>query len=223
MKGPTLQNSAALSAALHLTVLLLSMLILRHSNNIVMPSPYIVSLVSPGNLQKTDTSETATPDADPKGTSLSDEKEITKNSREDKTALKRLEDRISELDAKKRVERIVKLRSIISLKGKEEQNTQKLSAQGVNTGASKGTLFDSYYAKIRSEIWQEWIYPDTGDKNLETIIFVKISKDGTVNVQGLEKSSGNILFDRSALKAIGKASPVTAPPYEMEIGIRFYP
>jgi len=222
MIGPTLKKSAALSAALHLTVLLLSMFILRHSNNIVMPSPYIVSLVSPGNsLQKTDSSEIIS--SDTKGTSLSDDKDNSKNSKEDKTSLKRVEDRISELDAKKRVERIVKLRSIISLKGKGEQNTQKTSAQSANTGASKGTLFDSYYAKIRGQIWQEWIYPDTGDKNLETIIFVKIIKDGTVNVQGIEKSSGNILFDRSALKAIGKASPVTPPPYEMEIGIRFYP
>jgi len=39
----------------------------------------------------------------------------------------------------------------------------------------------------------------------------------------IEKPSGNVLFDRSALRAIAKASPVTPPPYEMEIGVRFYP
>jgi colicin import membrane protein len=48
-------------------------------------------------------------------------------------------------------------------------------------------------------------------------------RDGTIKVQGIEKSSGNALFDRSAQRAIAKATPVTPPPYEMEIGIRFYP
>jgi len=39
----------------------------------------------------------------------------------------------------------------------------------------------------------------------------------------VEKSSGDLFFDRSALKAVTKASPVSPPPYEMEIGIRFFP
>ena len=52
---------------------------------------------------------------------------------------------------------------------------------------------------------------------------IKILKDGTTIVQNIEKSSGNSLFDRSALKALAKASPLPPPPYEMEIGVRFYP
>ena len=52
---------------------------------------------------------------------------------------------------------------------------------------------------------------------------MKIAKDGTLSVQGVEKKSGNTLFDRSALRAIAKASPVAPPPYEMEIGMRFFP
>ena len=44
----------------------------------------------------------------------------------------------------------------------------------------------------------------------------------TVLSQDIEKSSGNLLFDRSATKAISKASPLSPPPVEMEIGVRFY-
>ena len=80
-----------------------------------------------------------------------------------------------------------------------------------------------YYARITKEIWQQWIFPETGDKNLEAIISIRIMRDGTVQVSRVEKSSGNSLFDKSALRAISKASPVTPPPHEMEIGVRFYP
>lgn len=224
MKGPSIQKTAALSAALHLTVLLLSMIILRQfNNNIVIPSPYIVSLVAPGNKLLRDNTKSVKSYTKVTKPVLSRYNHVAKKRKEDKIDQKRVEDRISEIAAKKRVERIVRLRSIISLKGKSEQNSQKASTQNTNIGYSKGTLFDSYYSKITSEIWQEWIYPDLGEKNLVTIIFVKIMKDGTITVQGIEKSSGNILFDRSALKAIAKATPVSPPPYEMEIGIRFYP
>ena len=65
--------------------------------------------------------------------------------------------------------------------------------------------------------------PTYWEEGLEAIISVKILKDGTVIVQRVEKSSGNTLFDRSAIRALAKASPLPPPPYEMEIGVRFYP
>jgi colicin import membrane protein len=84
-------------------------------------------------------------------------------------------------------------------------------------------LFDSYYAKITDEIRQEWVYPDMGKKDIASIVAVTIRRDGHITIHGIEKSSGDLLFDRSVLKAVTKASPVSPPPYEMEIGIRFYP
>jgi colicin import membrane protein len=82
---------------------------------------------------------------------------------------------------------------------------------------------DAYYAKVAQDIWQNFAFPKTENKNLEAIISIKILRDGSLHVNRIEKSSGNSLFDRSALRAIAKASPVTPPPYEMEIGVRFYP
>ena len=80
---------------------------------------------------------------------------------------------------------------MIDLKGRVKPGTQ--------TGPVKATIFDSYYAKITAEIWQEWIYPDFGEKNLETIVFIKVLKDGTITVQKIEKSSRNkAAFRKSA-------------------------
>lgn len=216
MKGPSLQKTTALSFVLHLTVFLIAFLILKQPNHIISPPPYIVSLVSPDVLtginEASDTSEeSVTLSNIPK----KDIKEITKKEKE------MVEKRISAITTKKKIERIVRLRSIISLKA--GGNKRSSNPQTTSTYTGKGTLFDDYYSKITREIWQQWVFPYTGQKDLEAIISIRILKDGTITAQRIEKSSGNPLFDRSAIKAIAKASPLSPPPYEMEIGVRFYP
>jgi colicin import membrane protein len=229
MNGPSLQKTTALSAALHLTVFAIAALILRQSQTVYIPSPYVVSLVAPVSSSQGRTTETAA-DREPPGTKVTEEKKQpekavkeTKSDQKNITDQKRLEDRMTELAAKKKIERVARLRSVVSIKGNEGKGAKKTAGQDTGAGPSQGSLFDSYYAKITNQIRQEWVYPDTGEKDMEAVIAVKIAKDGSVNVQGIEKSSGNALFDRSALRAITKASPVMPPPYEMEIGMRFYP
>ncbi len=89
-------------------------------------------------------------------------------------------------------------------------------------GAVTSTDTESYYAVVTEAIWSEWIYPDFDTSGLETIISIRINKKGVVISQFVEKSSGNVMFDRSAAKAIKKASPLPPPPIDMEIGVRFY-
>lgn len=232
MNGPSLQKTAVLSAVLHLTVFILSVLTIRHNSHFAMPSPYIVNLVSPVTTSTTNrsrasgsTSTQATVTS--KAAAVKESKTIIPRARIEAKSTKikelQVEDRIAELKAKKKIEQIVRLRSIISLSGSSEEGRKQTTMQAQTGGVTEGSLFDSYYSRITSEIWQEWVYPDTGDKGLETVVFVKIQRDGTITVQGVEKKSSNALFDRSALKAIAKASPVSPPPYEMEIGIRFHP
>jgi len=224
MKGPNLQRTATLSAALHLTAFLLTLLVLRQSSNIIIPSPYVVSIVAPPeNKQEVSETKTDKSAAEIKSTSLLDEKESLKVEKLKKAEQERVKNSIEAIKAKKNIEKIVQLRKIVSLKSDGKQNIRKPANQAANYNPSKGTLFDSYYAKITNEIRKEWVYPEFGEKNLEAIIFVKIMRDGTIKIQGLEKSSGNALFDRSAQRAIAKAMPVSPPPYDMEIGIRFYP
>jgi colicin import membrane protein len=222
MREPALQKTALISLALHLIVFMITVLVLKQSNHIVMPSPYTVNLVSPDILNKNTTgkgkSDTVIQDTTESIAHTSIAMKAKKDTAKENQII---EEKITALAAKKRIEKMVKLRSVISLKA----GAGDRSVQSTKTSSShaKGDLFDDYYQKITREIWQQWIYPDTRQKDIEAIVSVKILKDGTALVQKIEKSSGNALFDRSALKALAKASPLAPPPYEMEIGVRFYP
>jgi len=223
MKGPSLQKTTALSFVLHLTVFLIAFLILKQPNHIISLPSYTVSLVSPDVFRDVNEGRKADVDTMKESAALpdipkKDTKEITKKEKET------VEKRISALAAKEKLKELAKFRSkFISLKA-GELNRKGTSKTTVNSQASrKGTLFDDYYSKITREIWQQWVFPHTGQKDLEAIISIRILKDGTITAQGIEKSSGNLIFDRSAIKALAKASPLSPPPYEMEIGIRFYP
>lgn len=134
----------------------------------------------------------------------------------------------------KEIERIRSISTISKLKNKKDeiksrdidairQNIQvsALRSGGGFTGA-QSLAPDSYYALITRKIWSEWVYPDFGSAGLEVVISMKIEKDGSIVSHEIEKPSGNALFDRSAMKAVSKASPLPPPPYEMEIGVRFY-
>lgn len=105
--------------------------------------------------------------------------------------------------------------------GKRTSSDKILPGAGTpGTGTGKGT--DLYYSIISRKIWQQWIYPDMNVSGLEVIISIKIDRSGKVISHEIEKSSGNALFDRSAIRAISKASPLPPPHGEMEIGVRFY-
>jgi TonB family protein len=93
--------------------------------------------------------------------------------------------------------------------------------QGIPGNGSE-TAPDSYYSLITSKIWGQWVYPDPASTGLETVVSIKIDKKGRIVSREVEKSSGNRLFDRYAAKALSNASPLPPPPFEMEIGVRFY-
>lgn len=249
MREPSLQKTTTVSLLLHLVLLALSVVLINYTRNVVLPSPYTVSLVNPeesgqaGSSRRAPASTAAEKETPvesktkekemPVENKTTKEKElhvkesktmIDANKKNDQKILdNRINSRIAEIASKKTVERIVKLRSVISVQGSGIKSPVGPADNRGAAGGSKGSLFDSYYGKITDEIRGEWVYPDMGKKNLEAIVSVLIRRDGSITVQGVEKSSGDLFFDRSALKAVTKASPVSPPPYEMEIGIRFYP
>ncbi|MBE0426001.1 MAG: TonB family protein [Nitrospirae bacterium] len=198
-----------------MSIFLIALIALKQSSYVHAPSPYTVNLVSPDVLKGTKKEKSVSIPADTKKSVVPPA--VTK--KEIPRGQETIEDKISVLEAKKKIERIVNLRSIVSLKAGNDDS--KISSP--ETSHAKGSLFDDYYSKISSEIRQQWVYPDIGQKDIEAIISIKILKDGTAIVKGIEKSSGNTLFDRSAIRALAKASPLSPPPYEMEIGVRFYP
>lgn len=230
MKGPSLQRSAALSAGLHVTFFLLSFLVLRQSNSVVMPSPYVVSLVSPGRaasrVNVAPPTESGAREATA-GPAVTENKE-TKTRVDEKTAQKEIEDSIAAIKAKEKIKKKQnefdkikrELAAIRAGGGKAgTQSRQHPAAAGPAQGPGQG----SYVDRVAGEIHDEWQWPDYMKKDLEAVISIRIQRDGTISQMKFEKKSGDRLFDRSVAQAIAKASPVTPPPYEMEIGVRFYP
>ena len=228
MKEPSLQKITVLSLALHISVLFIAFFLLRQSNKFMMPSPYVVSLVSPEVLRGKSMDIRASQKASKplKDTSVVEtvpKQDLKKEDlkKRDKKMEKVVEERIAAIAAKKKVERLVKLRSEISLKA--SGNTGKSTSGLSSVKGEKGSLFDEYYGKISEEIHQQWNWPAAGQKDLEAIIAIRIMKDGKISIQKIEKSSGNSFFDKWAIRALRKASPLSPPPYEMEMGVRFYP
>jgi colicin import membrane protein len=88
-----------------------------------------------------------------------------------------------------------------------------------------------YYNLIWQRIRSVWVLPEEalrGQKNLETIITIRIAKDGQIENVQFEQKSGNAFLDESALRAIKKANPLPPLPPGMEedkfdVGVRFKP
>ncbi len=225
MKGPSLRKTAVLSAGLHLMFFILSFLILRQSYNMVMPSPYTVSLVGPA-VETQKRGVAAEPGA-PLPAERKAEKKESATHIDEKKELKTIDESIAALKAKKKAEeklrQIVRLRSLVSVQGKGGRTSSKAPSQGTQSGSAAGTGEPGYIDEIAGQIHDQWSWPDYGKKNLQAIISVRIQRDGTLYDVKFEQKSGDRFFDRSVLQAVQKASPVAPPPYEMEIGIRFYP
>ena len=228
MRGPTLQKTTLVSFALHLTLLVILTISYRQSHRLIIPPYYTVNLVNtdvaPSKPEgpKMDVIKNhnvpAPKPAVQKQKKTAKKEKVKMDIKHQASDTKRVEQKIAALATKKKIERIARMRSVISLKAQPgNQKNSSAVVQGIEDS------FSGYYARITQEIHQQWIWPEKGPRNMEAIITIRIFKDGTAKVQKIEKRSGNTLFDRSALKALAKASPLTPPPYEMEIGVRFYP
>ncbi len=89
---------------------------------------------------------------------------------------------------------------------------------------------NDYTNIVSSKVHNNWsIPPELKPRgNIETIIEIKIMRDGSLAYAGFEKRSGNSFYDESTMKAVKKSAPFPplpgVYPYNiMEIGIRFHP
>ena len=111
--------------------------------------------------------------------------------------------------------------------------------KGALSSGAKGEVFASenaglrnkiYYTMIWGKIKGNWILPKglIGSEDvLEAALSVRIRRNGDVEDIKFERSSGNIYFDKSVLRAIEKASPLPSLPDEhkgeyIDVGVRFH-
>ena len=124
----------------------------------------------------------------------------------------------------------------------KEKVTNRLKAETYNPAGIKGGAGTSeipemvvYTSIIVDRIMESWFLPpklrqEALRQNLLTIIDIRIDREGKVHFQGVERSSGNILYDNYALAAIKKIQSESFPPLPevfrspyLDLGIRFKP
>ncbi len=237
MKPQGLSKGLAISLLLHLLTAASVIFIARFTQVQKPPLPYVVSLVDSAAPQAPEgkgeespapaKEESPQPKEEPKPLSSPKPKQLLpaeKPAKEmpRKTDRKadegRIQDRIAAMEAKKRIERMAALRKMVDIGGQGSGARRETAGKG--TPGSQGK---DYYSRVMEGIRRQWIFPETMGRDLEAIVSIRIAPDGKVTILGMEKGSGNPLFDRSVLRAISMASPLPPPPQETEMGVRFRP
>jgi colicin import membrane protein len=94
---------------------------------------------------------------------------------------------------------------LASMPGRAEENV---------SGSRRAQDSSPYVSAIQAHVHRVWVRPpDTGDESLACLVSVRLIEGGEV-VAGsvrVKESSGNAAFDRSAVAAIYKASPLPVP------------
>jgi len=109
----------------------------------------------------------------------------------------------------------------------------KGSGGGGLPGGGGGAPLDPAMQKYLLDIWEKiksaWNVPGMAQKkDLETIVMVKIRKDGRIVDINIEKRSGNRVYDESVLRVLRAVEPLPPIPSSLntdslEIGFRFLP
>lgn len=136
--------------------------------------------------------------------------------------LRAISDLAKRLEQEKKKKKKQELREIrIAAKAALEKPVEVAGAQTEETGEDADTV--SYYDIITQAIEQKWVYSGRDTLGLEAIILITINRDGKIIIKGIKKPSGNVLYDRSAIKALTDASPLPPPPegVDPEIEILF--
>lgn len=233
MKTSGMYSAFTVSIFFHVVLFSFAVIIAQHitSNQV---KPYIVSLVdvaATGALPAGKSTESQVPRAEPKPKKQPEKAPVQKQTDSPVTDEGRVMERITALQAKKRIERIVALRKVVDISGQRADDKRQQAVHGVPPSIKEGDSriptqgagSKDYDSLVIESIRRHWIFPESIDRDLEAIVSIKIARDGSVSINKMEKSSGSILFDRSALKAISNASPLPPPPKEMEMGVRFRP
>jgi colicin import membrane protein len=143
------------------------------------------------------------------------------------TAIDRLR---SEKESRQLTSAIERIRKRVTIGSSGAVETGEGGTGAPSTGVMS-IKFKIYYNLLWQRIRGVWVLPEEalgGKKNLETIIAIRIARDGQIEDIQFEKKSGNPYLDESALRAIKKANPLPPLPSDMEgdkfdVGVRFTP
>jgi len=157
-------------------------------------------------------------------------KEATTKEATTKEELSRLNDRIKEI--RKRTDYLDVSRAPVSGGSPGKTGASGYGLPGSSEGGSRtmDPISQQYILGIWEKIKNSWGLPGMSsfNKNLETIVTIKIRKDGRIVDINIEKRSGNRIYDESILRVLRSVDPLPSIPASlnmdtMEIGFRFLP
>ncbi|MCX8021333.1 MAG: TonB C-terminal domain-containing protein [Syntrophorhabdaceae bacterium] len=153
-----------------------------------------------------------------------------------KDELSRLEERIREIKKRTEYFDVTKARSPVVQGGQGGQTgSLKGGSSGVGFGGEGGLRpidpnTQRYILGVWERIKESWGMPGIASykKDLETIVTIKIRKDGRIVDINMEKRSGNKIYDESILRVLRSVDPLPPLPSTVEtdtieIGFRFLP
>lgn len=103
------------------------------------------------------------------------------------------------------------------------------SGGGEGSGRVASSLLGFYGARVKETISRNWVFSEAiKSQGLETRVLVVINREGGILELRVEKSSGNTIFDESAVRAVRKSAPLPPLPQvisypKVEISLRFSP
>jgi TonB family protein len=97
-----------------------------------------------------------------------------------------------------------------------ESPTQTGEAEEASTGDisldGQDFPFAYYIATMRRKIAANWEVPGQSSQERYCVVYFRVSRRGSIVAPSIETSSGNLVFDQAALRAVHQANPLPALP-----------
>jgi len=112
-----------------------------------------------------------------------------------------------------------------ALRAARQESRSEGSGGGVGAGEGGGGIADVYGAQIVMAVQPNWHWPALAQGDLSVTLYLKIDAVGRVLDVRVNRSSGNALFDSSAVAAVRRTQVLPTPPSPAyhEIVLPFFP
>ena len=115
-------------------------------------------------------------------------------------------------DAIKKQQALAKKKREAEKKQRQKELAQQLAAEEQTQADELAkSEIDKYQVLIRQKIERNWLKPPGELKGLRSVVAVRLIPGGDVIDANISITSGNLIFDRSAERAVRKASPLPLP------------
>jgi len=142
------------------------------------------------------------------------EKELKEKQRKEQQRLEELERKRKAEEQQDRARKEQELKEKMRAEEEKMKREQEVAALRKAELEKRQTTIDKYMNLIEAKVYRNWIKPPSITSGLESELRVKLIPTGDVIDIQLSKSSGDPIYDKSAIAAVKKASPLPLPPAE---------